>query len=233
MFRLQSEIAEQVTTALDVALRAPERAALAAVGTRNPEAYDFYLRGNEYVARGTERSDVLAAIDLYQRAVALDSSFAPAFAKLARAEAAMYWFYYDHSPERLERVKRAADAAPAARPGSGRGPRRARLLLLLGRPGLRPGAAGVRGGPPAAAEQQRCARRDRVRRAPPRPVGRGGRTASARRSRSTRSPSSAPSTWATPTSRCASTPRPSASSTARSSSRPTGPSPTATRRCCI
>jgi TolB-like protein/Flp pilus assembly protein TadD/tRNA A-37 threonylcarbamoyl transferase component Bud32 len=111
VFRLQSEIAEEVTTALDVALRAPERAALAAVGTRNPEAYDFYLRGNDYVARGTERSGVLAAIDLYQHAVALDSSFAPAFAKLARAEAAMYWFYYDHSPERLERVKRAADAA--------------------------------------------------------------------------------------------------------------------------
>jgi TolB-like protein/Flp pilus assembly protein TadD/tRNA A-37 threonylcarbamoyl transferase component Bud32 len=111
VFRLQSEIAEQVTTALDVALRAPERVALAAVGTRNPEAYDFYLRGNDYVARGTERSDVLAAIDLYQHAVALDSSFAPAFAKLARAEAAMYWFYYDHSPERLERVKRAAEAA--------------------------------------------------------------------------------------------------------------------------
>jgi eukaryotic-like serine/threonine-protein kinase len=111
VFRLQSEIAEQVTTALDVALRAPERVALAAVGTRNPEAYDFYLRGNDYVARGTERSDVLAAIDLYQHAVALDSTFAPAFAKLARAEAAMYWFYYDHSPERLERVKRAAYAA--------------------------------------------------------------------------------------------------------------------------
>jgi TolB-like protein/Flp pilus assembly protein TadD/tRNA A-37 threonylcarbamoyl transferase component Bud32 len=111
VFRLQSEIAEQVTTALDVALRAPERVALAAVGTRNPEAYDFYLRGNDYVARGTERSDVLAAIDLYQHAVGLDSSFAPAFAKLARAEAAMYWFYYDHSPERLERVKRAAYAA--------------------------------------------------------------------------------------------------------------------------
>jgi eukaryotic-like serine/threonine-protein kinase len=111
VFRLQSEIAEQVTTALDVALRAPERVALAAVGTRNPEAYDFYLRGNDYVARGIERSDVLAAIDLYQHAVALDSSFAPAFAKLARAEAAMYWFYYDHSPERLERVKRAAYAA--------------------------------------------------------------------------------------------------------------------------
>jgi eukaryotic-like serine/threonine-protein kinase len=116
VFRLQSEIAERVTTALDVALRAPERAALAATGTQNSQAYDFYLRGNEYVGRGTERSDVLAAIDLYQRAVGLDSTFAPALAKLARAEAAMYWFYYDHSPERLARVKRAAEAAARIAP---------------------------------------------------------------------------------------------------------------------
>src|ERR1044071_3074977 len=41
VFRLQSEIAEQVTTALDVALRAPERAALATGGTRHSDAYDF------------------------------------------------------------------------------------------------------------------------------------------------------------------------------------------------
>ena len=55
MFRLQSEIAEQVTPALDVALRAPERAALATAGTRNPEAYDFYLRGNDYLGRSNQR----------------------------------------------------------------------------------------------------------------------------------------------------------------------------------
>jgi serine/threonine-protein kinase len=116
VFRLQAEIAAQVTAALDVALRAPEREALAAVGTKSAEAYDFYLRGNEYLSRGTDRSDMLAAIDLYSRAVSLDSSFAAALAKLGRAEAAMYWFYYDHTPERLERAKRAADAALRAAP---------------------------------------------------------------------------------------------------------------------
>jgi Flp pilus assembly protein TadD len=99
-----------------VALRAPERAALAAAGTRNADAYDFYLRGNEYLARGTERSDIRAAIDLYRRAVSLDSSFASALARLSRAEAAMYWFYYDHTPERLAEARRAADAAVEAGP---------------------------------------------------------------------------------------------------------------------
>ena len=116
VFQLQSTIAEQVTTALDVALGAPERAALAAAGTRSSEAYDFYLRGNEYLSRGTERSDLLAAIDLYRRAVSLDSTFAAALARLSRSQAAMYWFYYDHSPERLAQAKQAADAALAATP---------------------------------------------------------------------------------------------------------------------
>ena len=55
---------------------------------------------------------MLAAIDLYERAVALDSTFA-AGARQARLRrgAPMYWFYYDHSPARLARVKRAAEAA--------------------------------------------------------------------------------------------------------------------------
>jgi eukaryotic-like serine/threonine-protein kinase len=116
VFQLQSAIAEQVTTALDVALRAPERTALAAAGTRNAEAYDFYLRGNEYLSRGTDRSDLLAAIDLYRRAALLDSTFAAALARLSRVQAAMYWFYYDHSPERLADAKRAADAALGVAP---------------------------------------------------------------------------------------------------------------------
>ncbi|HEU5041360.1 MAG TPA: tetratricopeptide repeat protein, partial [Gemmatimonadales bacterium] len=111
VFRVQSEIAERVTSALDLALHAPERAALAGAGTRSPEAYDFYLRGNEYASRSYGRSNVEAAVDLYARAVALDSGFALAQARLARAHAAMYWFYYDRSPARCEASKRAAEAA--------------------------------------------------------------------------------------------------------------------------
>ncbi|MGH7536027.1 MAG: protein kinase domain-containing protein, partial [Gemmatimonadales bacterium] len=48
VFRIQSSIAQQVTTALDVALAAPEEA-LATVETRSAQAYDYYLRGNDYV----------------------------------------------------------------------------------------------------------------------------------------------------------------------------------------
>ncbi len=111
VFRIQSEIAEQVTAALDLALQAPERLAPANAGTRSPEAYDFYLRGNEYAGRSYSRSNIQAATDLYQKAVALDSTFALAQARLAQAHSAMYWFYYDRTPTRLASAKAAVDAA--------------------------------------------------------------------------------------------------------------------------
>jgi serine/threonine-protein kinase len=111
VFRIQSDIAERVTAALDVALRAPERAALASAGTRSAEAYDLYIRGNEYFARSYSRSNVEAAVDLYRKAVALDTGFALAHARLSRAHAAMYWFYYDRAPARLDSAKRAVDLA--------------------------------------------------------------------------------------------------------------------------
>jgi serine/threonine-protein kinase len=111
VFRVQSEIAERVTSALDLALRTPGPTAVAAAGTATPEAYDFYLRGNEYAARSYSRSNVEAAVDLYRRAVALDSEFAPAWARLSRAHSAMYWFGHDRTPTRVDSARIAVDRA--------------------------------------------------------------------------------------------------------------------------
>jgi eukaryotic-like serine/threonine-protein kinase len=111
VFRVQSDIAEQVTGALDLALRAPERASIAAAGTATPEAYDFYLRGNEYAARSYSRGNVEAAVDLYRRAVASDSSFALAWARLSRAHSAMAWFGHDRSPARIDSARAAVERA--------------------------------------------------------------------------------------------------------------------------
>jgi serine/threonine-protein kinase len=111
VFRVQSEIAQQVTAALDVALRAPERASLAAAGTSTPEAYDLYLRGNEYASRSYSRGNIEASVDLYRKAVGLDPSFALAWARLGRAHSAMYWFYYDRSAPRLDSARIAVETA--------------------------------------------------------------------------------------------------------------------------
>lgn len=115
-FAVQTAIAEQVTAALDVALRAPERAALAAGGTRRPEAYDFYLRGLEYLGRSNQAGDLLAAADLFTEAVAADSAFAQGQARLARAHLQVYWHFYDHTDARLQLARKALAAAEALAP---------------------------------------------------------------------------------------------------------------------
>lgn len=115
-FAVQSAIAEQVTAALDVALRAPERAALAAGGTRRPEAYDFYLRGLDYLNRSNQAGDLLAAADLFTEAVKADSAFAQGQARLARAHLQVFWHYYDHTDARLGLARRALAAAEALAP---------------------------------------------------------------------------------------------------------------------
>jgi TolB-like protein/Tfp pilus assembly protein PilF/tRNA A-37 threonylcarbamoyl transferase component Bud32 len=111
VFRVQSDIAERVTRELDVALRGPERAALASAGTTDPEAYDFYLRGNDYLARSNQEADLANAARLYQQAVEADPEFAAAYAKLARCHTQIYWHYYDRTEGRLGLAKRSLESA--------------------------------------------------------------------------------------------------------------------------
>jgi TolB-like protein/Flp pilus assembly protein TadD len=116
VFQVQGQIAGQVAQALDVALASSERRALEARPTADPTAYDYYLRGNVYFDRGNAEPDLRAAEELYSKAVALDSAFALAHARLALTHDLLYWFTYDRSPERLSKEKASADRAIRLRP---------------------------------------------------------------------------------------------------------------------
>ncbi|MFC1637245.1 protein kinase, partial [Planctomycetota bacterium] len=111
IFRVQSDVAEQVAQALDITLLEPERRALASVPTKNTEAYDYYLRGNEYYHRSRVENDFRIAIQMYEKAVELDHTFALAYARLSGVHTDMYWEYYDRSEERLTMAKKAVDKA--------------------------------------------------------------------------------------------------------------------------
>jgi TolB-like protein/DNA-binding winged helix-turn-helix (wHTH) protein/Tfp pilus assembly protein PilF len=81
---LQGELASEIAAALRAKLAPEEKARLAAKPTDNPEAYALYLkaRGREgAVNRSTE--DLIAAEELYAQAIALDSKFALAQARLS------------------------------------------------------------------------------------------------------------------------------------------------------
>ncbi len=83
VFVVQADIAGKVAAALNLALGAGTRDRLATQPTDNLDAYTTYLRGKELWA-GEYRPEVLrTALAEFQRAVALDSGFAAAWAALA------------------------------------------------------------------------------------------------------------------------------------------------------
>jgi serine/threonine-protein kinase len=114
VFRVQSEIAERVAQALDVTILEADRPTLEARPSESLEAYDYYLRGNDYLNRGLlaylERAPV-TAVGLYERAVELDPDFALAWAALARAHNRVYEAGFDPDAERLLEARDAAHRA--------------------------------------------------------------------------------------------------------------------------
>src|SRR5262249_50668240 len=84
IFGVESDIAKGVAESLQAKLTGREEQDLAVKPTNNPEAYDAYLRGLVFEARGIYSNDALRkAISFYERAVQLDPNFALSWARLS------------------------------------------------------------------------------------------------------------------------------------------------------
>ena len=119
IFRVQSEIAEQVVGKLGLAMHGsggPGAAPATAPPTENLEAYQAYLKGkaeDDYVdAKVMER-----AVAALEEAVRLDPKFAVAWAELARTHVNMYHFRFDYTEDRLAKARDCADRALSLKPG--------------------------------------------------------------------------------------------------------------------
>jgi len=119
LLAVQSEVALRVAEALDARLTADETTGLGARPTENLEAYDYYLRGNDYLNRGElgflERAPV-TAVEMYGSAVELDPDFALAWAALAWAHTIVREHGFDPDAGRLEAARAAAERALALEP---------------------------------------------------------------------------------------------------------------------
>jgi eukaryotic-like serine/threonine-protein kinase len=115
VFQVQADMAARVAEALGVALGEPERHALTMTPTTDSAAYDAYLRGNMHAERGVAEPDLRAAEAFYERAVDLDTTFALAYAGLARVHE-LFFLFWDRSEGRLAKEKTAADQAVKLRP---------------------------------------------------------------------------------------------------------------------
>ena len=126
IFSLESDVALGVAEWLEASITRTERAVLTQPPTRNAQAYTFYLKGREYLVRHQGparlldplgRTEVVAAEELFRRAIAADSTFALAYAALSATHTEMYWLYYDRSPARRESILSEAKAALRLHPG--------------------------------------------------------------------------------------------------------------------
>jgi len=111
IFAIQTDVAKKIAAALKASLTPEEEKRINKKPTDNMEAYDHYLRGNNYSRRSFEESDFKIGIQMYQKAIDLDPNFALAYARLSETHSRYYWFYYDRSKERLAMAKEAADKA--------------------------------------------------------------------------------------------------------------------------
>jgi TolB-like protein/Tfp pilus assembly protein PilF len=119
IFAVESEIAKGIAESLQATLTGREEQALAARPTSNPEAYDAYLRGLAYEARGNYSSDALyKAIDFYDLAVRLDPNFALAWARLSGAHALLYFNRGDTTLARRDAAREALENAQRLQPDS-------------------------------------------------------------------------------------------------------------------
>jgi TolB-like protein/Flp pilus assembly protein TadD len=117
VFEVQGDIAGRVVQAVGVALNGQTKEALTERPTDNLAAYDAFLKG-EAIAQGLSNGDptVLSmAVRQYEQAVTIDSLFAPAWARLAQAQALLY-FNTVASPARADSVRVAAERARALAP---------------------------------------------------------------------------------------------------------------------
>jgi TolB-like protein/Flp pilus assembly protein TadD len=125
VFQVQGEIAGRVAQALGVALGSEDREQLEEKPTHNVAAYDAYLQGEALgVLADDDPATLRRAIRHYERAVALDSMFAPAWARLAQAQGLLYAAFPGANLEASTRA--AAERAVAL------APRRAEGRLALG-----------------------------------------------------------------------------------------------------
>ena len=113
VFAVQDEMSRDIVKALGMKPTALETERIARPPTANLEAYDDYLRG-EQAARTGRPSALREALDFYAQAVALDPSFAQAFAADARTAVYIWRNSYDDVLQSALARKRAYENAGRA-----------------------------------------------------------------------------------------------------------------------
>ena len=119
VFAIQSDIAKAIAAQLQAKLSPNEKSAIEERPTKDPAAYDLYVRAKLLVMKGVSDSGPLfEAARLLDQVIARDPDFFLAYCLLAEAHSTLY-LIYDHTPARRDLADRAVKVALRLRPETG------------------------------------------------------------------------------------------------------------------
>ena len=117
IFAAQDEIARAVTGALQIKLLSPSSPELSP-GSRsiNPEAYQAYLQGQYFIARGQDERDLDRALSYADQAIKLDANYASAWAQRSQVLETMARIGRSENAEGYRHARESAEKAIALDP---------------------------------------------------------------------------------------------------------------------
>jgi len=107
IFDIQEKVAEKVVEGLKIHLAPDEKKKLTERGTENAEAYELWLKGQEYYSRH-QKNDFERALALYEESARLDPNFVSVYASIANTLQDMYRFY-SRTPSLLDQAEQSAE----------------------------------------------------------------------------------------------------------------------------
>src|SRR5881398_1808091 len=116
VFAIQTDLAQKIASALQAKLSPNEKARLAQRPTQNSDAYLLFVQAHDYANRMEILPDTyLRAVPLFEQAIKLDPTFAPAFAGLSMVESRIY-HSFDPTAGRRKKARLNADEALRLQP---------------------------------------------------------------------------------------------------------------------
>ena len=94
-FAAEDQVVASVVNNLEIELQPRERSALAAHGTQQPAAYEFYLQGRGYLQDYHKPENIESAIAAFKHALEKDPQYPLAYAGVGEA----YWYNYQLAKE--------------------------------------------------------------------------------------------------------------------------------------
>jgi TolB-like protein/Tfp pilus assembly protein PilF len=122
VFGMQSEIVQRIASQLQASISSKERAAIGERPTRDLAAYGLYVRGKTLVlsvSNAQIQEKLQQAVAALDQAVARDPGFYLAWCELAAAHDYLYFFGFDHTPNRLALAEAALNTVIRLRPEAG------------------------------------------------------------------------------------------------------------------